>query len=322
MKYPKPLGKPSDCFSIRFEKYDSLIAASYSNGNIVIYNTETRDHLKYFQASDFPVTCIRWKPHSEDKPKNILLAGSADGKLIHWHTLSGKILHSIDDPENPIMCIDYNKDGSLFVAAGNDKKVKLYDEQMKVQLNTMRSGNFNQPGHSNRIFSVCFHKTKNNLLASGGWDNTIQFYDVKTCQVEKSIFGPHICGDALDFKDNYLLTGSWATKNQIQLWDIRTFSLVETINWDKDRKEMGTYVYSAQFSKSNKNNLIGVGCSNDNIYRIFDMENKNLPVATSNYLSKPVYSIDFSNNGNLFAYGGGDGNIRLLQIDRSNIQEI
>ena len=71
LKYPKLLGKPSDCFSIRFEKYDSLIAASYSNGNIVIYNTETRDHLKYFQASDFPVTCIRWKPHSEDKPKNL-----------------------------------------------------------------------------------------------------------------------------------------------------------------------------------------------------------------------------------------------------------
>lgn len=322
MKYPKSLGKSFECFSVRFEKFDSLLAASYSNGYIVIYNTETKDHLKFFAASDYPVTCLRWKPHSEDKPKNILLAASADGKLTHWHTLSGKMLHTIEEPDNPIMCIDYNRDGSLFAAAGYDKKVKLYDEQMKVHINTMKSGSFSQPGHSNRIFSVCFHKTKSNLLASGGWDNTVQFYDLKSCQIINSIFGPHVCGDAIDFKENYLLTGSWATKNQIQLWDIRTFSLVETISWDKERKEVGTYVYSAQFSKTGRNNLFGVGCSNDNVFRIFDMEKDNLPVATSNYLSKPVYCIDFSNNGNYFAFGAGDGNVRLLQIGRNNKVEI
>ncbi|MFM7858898.1 MAG: WD40 repeat domain-containing protein, partial [Flammeovirgaceae bacterium] len=134
----------------------------------------------------------------------------------HWHTLSGRTLHIIDEPESPVMCLDYNSDGTLFAAAGNDKKVKLYDEQMKVKINTMKSGGFNHPGHSNRIFSLCFHKNNSNLLASGGWDNTIQFYDLKTSQVVNSIFGPHICGDSIDLKDNYLLTGSWDTKNQLQ----------------------------------------------------------------------------------------------------------
>ena len=214
------------------------------------------------------------------------------------------------------MCLDYNKDGYMFAVASNDKKVKLYVENMKVYLNAMKAGGFNHLGHSNRILSLCFHKKMNNLLASRGWDNTAQFYDLKSSQVVNSIFGPHICGDAIDLKDNYLLTGSWATKNQIQIWDIRTFSLVETLDWDKDRKEMATYVYSAQFSKSSKNNLIGTGCSNDNIYRVFDTENKHLPVVTSNYLAKPIYSVDFSNNGNLFSYGGGDGNVRILQIGK------
>ena len=85
---------------------------------------------------------------------------------------------------------------------------------------------------------------------------------------------------------------------------------------------MATYCYSAQFSKSCKNNLIGVGCSNENIYRVFDADNKNLPVVTSNYLDKAVYSVDFSNNGNLFSYGGGDGNVRILQIGKGKKSEI
>ncbi len=322
LKYPTPLGKPSECFSIRFEKFDSMIAAGYSNGNIVIYNIETKEHLKFFSATDYPITSLRWKPHSDDKPKNILLSSTADGKIIHWHTLSGRTLHTIEEPDNPVMCLDYNSDGSLFAAAGNDKKVKLYDEQMKVKINTMKSGGFNHPGHSNRIFSVCFHKENNNLLASGGWDNTVQFYDLKTSQVVNSIFGPHICGDSIDLKGNYLLTGSWDTKNQIQLWDIRNFQLVETLNWDKNRKESNTHVYSAQFSKRENSNMFGVGCSNNNIYRIFDMDKENLPITGSDYLWKPVYTVDFSNNGNYFAYGSGDGNVRILQLGRNKEIEI
>ena len=99
------------------------------------------------------------------------------------------------------------------------------------------------------------------------------------------------------------------------MWDIRIYKLLETINWDEDQKEGGTYIYSAQFSKSYKHNLIGVSTCNNNGYIIFDMVSNNLPVTSSKILSKPCYAIDFSNNGNLFAYGTGDGNVRLLSLD-------
>lgn len=35
------------------------------------------------------------------------------------------------------------------------------------------------PGHSNRVFSVKFDKDDENLLVSGGWDNTIQIWDLR-----------------------------------------------------------------------------------------------------------------------------------------------
>ncbi len=276
---------------------------------------ETKDHKQFFQYSDSPVTSIHWKPYSGDKSKNILLAVNSDGNIVHWHTLSGKVLHVLNDKENPILCLDYNSEGSFFATAGNDKKVKIWDESMKVLHSTMKGCSLSKPGHSNRIFSVCFDKSDSNLLASAGWDNTVQFYDIKSGCIISSIYGPHISGDSIDIKNNLLLTGSYDTKNQIQLWDLRTYKLLETVKWDEDNKQRGPYIYTAQFSKSYKNNLIGVGSSNFNSYRVFDIDSKNIPLAGSKALNKPCYAIDFSHNGNCFSYGTGDGNIRILSIE-------
>jgi WD40 repeat protein len=243
---------------------------------------------------------------------------TADGKITHWHTATGKALHTMEEKDNPIMCLDYSKDGMLFATAGNDKHVKLYDDNTKTLLKIMKPGSFNQPGHSNRIFAVNFHKENPNLIASGGWDNTIQFYDVRQGTIVNSIYGPHICGDSIDMKGDYLLTGSWAVKDQLQLWDLRMLKLTKNIAWENDQLVYPTYLYSAEFSKNSvMGDLIAVGGSNNNVIRVFEDETeKKLPQCFSKNLASPVYTVDFSHNGKTLAYGCGDGVIRLLNIKK------
>ena len=77
-----------------------------------------------------------------------------------------------DNPENQLYTIDYNSDGSLLAAAGKDKYVRLYDEQTKSIVLKMKD-NAEFCGHSNRIFCVRFDTSNSNILASGGWDNTV-----------------------------------------------------------------------------------------------------------------------------------------------------
>jgi COMPASS component SWD3 len=270
------------------------------------------------KGSDYPITCLRWKNSPDQKSKNILVSVSADGKITHWHTYSGKTLHTMEEKDNPIMCLDFNQDGTQFATGGTDKKVRLYDDNTKTLLRTMKPGDFNHPGHSNRIFSINFNKENSNLLASGGWDNTIQFYDVREGSIVRSIYGPHVCGDAIDMKGDYILTGSWSTENQIQIWDIRTFKLLYNVNWEKDKAYNPTYVYSAQFSKNSKSNLFAVGGSNGNIFRIFENEtSQKLPQATSKFMSSSCYSIDFGNFANYISIGCGDGGIRVYSVTRN-----
>ena len=147
------------------------------------------------------------------KTANVLVAAYADGFLKHWHATSGKCLHQRqceDNPDNQLYSIDYNTEGNLLATAGKDKYIRLYDEQTKSIVLRMKE-NGELPGHSNRIFCVRFDPQNSNMLSSGGWDNTVQIYDIRKKGPVGSIYGPHICGDAIDYyNDGFtLLTGSY-----------------------------------------------------------------------------------------------------------------
>ncbi len=225
--------------------------------------------------------------------------------------------------------MDFNNDGTLFVTAGNDKVVKLYDDNMKTLVSTMKSNNFSFPGHSNRIFSVIFNKESSNMLVSGGWDNTIQIYDVRERNIVGSVYGPHICGDAIDIKGNKLLTASWSTENQIQIFDLRMLKVESIIDWShlEGANKKGTYAYTCQFAKfRNESNMFAIGGSSDNLFASLDYEknnkiteeelNKNIKLnMKSCNLSKSVYSIDFSNKAREFAVGTSTGDIYIVKYN-------
>jgi COMPASS component SWD3 len=107
----------------------------------------------------------------------VLIASNAAGSVQHWHMTSGKCLHSTEDENNQIYALDYNSDGSLFATAGKDITLRIFDEATKSLVTAMKGGNDyslkSTPGHSNRIFAVKFFSDDENMVVSGGWDNTV-----------------------------------------------------------------------------------------------------------------------------------------------------
>lgn len=121
----------------------------------------------------------------------------------------------------------------MLATGGKDRYVRLYDEQTKSLIMKLKE-NKELPGHSNRIFCVKFDPAEPNRIISGGWDNTIQLYDIRQKGTVGSIYGPHICGDAIDFHNdgNTILSGSYRQEDVLELWDIRTLKRSRVIDWD------------------------------------------------------------------------------------------
>lgn len=71
----------------------------------------------------------RWRPlNAPGVTKNVLISVNSNGALQHWHTTSGKLLHTIHDELNQLFTVDYKPDGTAFATGGSDCIVRVYDE--------------------------------------------------------------------------------------------------------------------------------------------------------------------------------------------------
>ena len=324
-------GKPpyGECFTTAFNEDGTLLACGYNNGHINIFDLkDPRKNPINFAPASYPITSIKWN----NKKKTTLLVGAADGYVSHWHTQSGKNLHSLKEINNSINSVCYSNDYKNFITAGNDISVRLYDENMKSLITIMKPYKFNEPGHTGRIFCCKFFPNDTSTIYSGGWDKTIQFYDTRSGKVASSIYGPEIVGDSLDMNGYILASGAWATDNQIQLWDIRTLKCVCNVNWENKSPYYPTYIYSVKFNVRKDRKFLSIGAVNKPLFRIFDYETFNsskglkddnmpTPVLGCGETFQSCYTTDFAKVGSsreLFCCGCVDGGTRVYSFEAKN----
>ena len=117
-----------------------------------------------------------------------------------------------------------------------------------------------------------------------------------------------------------LITGSWRTENQLEMWDLREEKPNPIpIKWENSKDEAAVKIYTTQFCQANSRFMLAGGCGS-NECRIYDLlpDTKSSPtvLASMKNLSRACYTVDFSNQGDRFAFSGGDGYIRVLDIKK------
>ena len=92
--------------------------------------------------------------------------------------------------------------------------------------------------------------------------------------------------------------------------------LAEDIPFDEKLPSPGPVMpITTQFQKSSYDLIIsgGSGC---NEVKVFDGDSFFEPCYRIYSLSRPCYSSDFSNSGEMFAIGGGDGVVRVFDVTK------
>ena len=258
-------------FSVRMSCDSSVVATTLSNGQIVLRSVAT-GRLSYtltHSESGSPVSSVRFHP----KMPKVFLTVSSDGSIKEWSSPIPTVSWEYSDDQNELYALDYNFNGELFATGGTDSSVRLYDNKTKQIIHSFARKKFDMTspvGHSDRVYAIKFHPTQNNIMISGGWDNTLQVWDVRDNNFITSIYGPHISGDSLDTRDNLILAGSWRTHDQIQLWDLRNFENIKTMRWSLAGDDNQCYVYVARFIPSGKYFI--AGGSGVNQLRAFSLE--------------------------------------------------
>jgi len=262
-----------------------------------VFSTESKSCVYSIsnESSELPATCLRWKPATDGQTyKNILTATYASGDVKQWHVSSGQCLWAMKEDRQVLTC-SISSDASRLLTSGSDAKIHLYDATTRQHLSTFESSTKYQSmdGHTMRVFVVKFQPFDSNVFVSGGWDDTLQWWDARQDSTHniRKIVGPHICGEGLDIEPESLkiVTGSWRKNDNIQVWDFHSGNLIADVPSDFHR----SMIYSVQWK--NRDSIIAGG-SHSNMIRFINFKT----LATTGRLMDlegAVYSIDNNRKG-------------------------
>lgn len=198
-----------------------LIAVGFRNGNFTVYNAENLEVVSTVDYESMAAcTSVRFRPDiPNSSTRNVVIAGQGD-TFAHYHASTGKLLRAVQEEDNSINIVGARSDGEWCATAGSDGVVRVYDETRQVPVVRLSDGNgTTTAGHSNSIFGLCWRPADFQVLLTGGWDRTVQIWDLRVGRSVRSLRGPYICGDALDTVGSSIVTGSWRHGSPLQVWD-------------------------------------------------------------------------------------------------------
>lgn len=299
--------KEGEVDSVRISNDATIVASTLSNGQVNLRSLTT-GRISYtltHSPENFAVTSFRFNPRF---PRNFITI-SSDGLIKEWTKKDPTNTWSTKEEGNDLYALDIHSSGAKFATGGTDAAVRVYDVPTKRLMYTLARKKFDMTstrGHSDRVYSIKFHPTDSNLLLSGGWDNTVQIWDMRTHESVGCLPGPHICGDSLDVYQNTILACSWRTHDQIQIFDLRTNSEVKTMRWSLAGDDKQCQIYVARFTNDGKHFIAGgSGLNQVKVFSTETFSSVGLPMT----FSGGVYGLGVANG--VFAVGTGAGEVVL-----------
>lgn len=175
-----------------------------------------------------------------DARRNLCTVACSDGNLSLWHLGSKHMLHCVYEPPadgsdvyNEIYVLKLRADGNTFATGGKDGVVRLYDQETQRIVSQLASGveDGQVRAHSSKVNSLLWVDA--NTVLSGGWDYTVQVWDLRQARSCHSFFGPYLCGDGLDLHPDGVTFVAATTKEekQIQTFDLRKKEKLAEMDW-------------------------------------------------------------------------------------------
>ena len=292
----------ADVTSMRFSNDSSCLAVGTFDGNVYIRQANSGRLMYKIEAVRVtaPITSIKWHPTLA----NCFICTSSSGYITTYYTENGQNMWTIQEEGNEISTLAISPTGDTFVSAGSDKTVRLYGLQKHILYQELKGKIYEQgkvTGHAQRIYAAVYQD--NNTVATAGWDDSVLFWDLRTSEIVRTIYGPHLNGESLAITDKgVLLTGSSRSEDQLQFWDIGKGEIMKSISIGKAAEAL--FIYSLCVTPDNK--FVGVcggGKKCMQFYRLSDYE----LVAETESFDSPMNCVHFGSG--LFGVGLGNSKV-------------
>ncbi|PVU90457.1 hypothetical protein BB561_004882 [Smittium simulii] len=202
--------------SIRWASDGSYLAIANNDGDVQIWDTESKKKVRTMSGRQSRVGSLSWNNH-------ILSSGSRDGSIWHHdvrvsqHKVAELLGHS-----GEVCGLKWRSDGALLASGGNDNLVNIWDIRSSVP-------KFTKTNHTAAVKALDWCPWQLNLLASGGGTNDkhIHFWNTTTSAKLDSIdTGSQVT--SLLWSHNYreIMSTHGFPDNTISIWNYPSLTKV------------------------------------------------------------------------------------------------
>lgn len=235
--------------------------------------------------------------------------GIADNNTIKvYSTDSRELLNEFKNGhENQVLSIDISQDSTILVSGGKDSTIVIWD----LVNNKILSSLSNQKG----IITSVQISPDGNYLVSGGTDNNAYLYDLEKSEVIQ-VFSDHTDDiTSVKFSPDGKLIATASGDKIINIYEVKSFKLIGSLTGHR------SWVRDISFSKDGTKLI---SCGDDsriitwNISDIYKIRKQNAKKVGLDWL----LSIDFHKDKGTYAYGGMNGEIKIVTPIGSYILKI
>jgi len=308
-------------FSLNFTDDGSRLGVGYGSGVVTLNDPNTAKMIccPSVNKVELPVTGLQFRTKDASQLIYCLASGQIYFQNVEDENNIQEIASAVED--NEINTLDVSGHGFYFVTAGKDRNIRVYDwENFKPfsVLGPQTQGDYVGPPedvltqHGRRIFSVRFAYNNPYLLVSGGWDNAVKVWDLRTSEVVRSMCssegGPKLCGDALAVRGDYIVTGSLLPENSIELWSIKEGRSMGTLPYEAPHLR-GEYILVVKFCGDSDHIIAGSATCHD--AQIISLSQKKVVSRIDGY-KRSVSALAVSDSGRV-AVAGSSPYISLVE---------
>ena len=202
---------------------DNLLASGSLDFKIKLWNMSTGENYLTLTGHQHYVEALKYLDN------DLLASNSLDVTVKIWNTKTGSLIKSL----NGITTYPYSLEkinGSLLLSG--TFPIYVYDYKKLVQTTCTLSG------HGNFVYTIKLIDEINNIIVSGSADQSLRFWDVDSCKLNKTILAAHSSYiSSIELIDNNTFASVGYDK-AIKLWNL-TGTLKKTISNAHDH-----YIYA------------------------------------------------------------------------------
>lgn len=130
-----------------------------------VWDLRTGEEERAFTGHGWDVKCCSWHP-----TKGLVATGSRDSQIKLWDPRAGEAITTIYCHKNTVTKVKWSPNGQWLASGSRDQLIMLMDIRMMSVRKVFKA-------HQKEVTALCWHPESDSILASGGYDHAIHFWD-------------------------------------------------------------------------------------------------------------------------------------------------